>query len=468
MDSYGRVAALKIETAQDRAHAVEEEAARVENKVYVSPGSQCVLTFVRDAASRISIRLEKERLVANSGLLTPSQLETRLHRIAKLLPLLHQLLGFVDGSDIHRSPGQLVPTLRRYTQSILPTSEIVVSSKPELNYSIHDIAGPLRELFAGTSLEESCRLLPELLFMLNIPSAESGQVLIHGVLAHELGHALYNRKEIAKDLLPKIRINEELVRSLAKAMFDNQQKQGNPTPELRLRNQVTHEITARVHGWVKELSSDAIGIRLFGPALFFAEAHLLISLRPIDKGTATHPPSRLRIRLMMRMLKQLYEVDKWHGELQGFSKAWDEVSAEHIPWANSYDQVALEAINDTALDLISEASAIATSSVQCYSSARFVQDVSDMGPLFLSCIPPGDAGADGPGARTAMASIINAGWHVYLCDFEAFRKGLHSNDSDTRFAVAAKLHELVLKALEISEIRTMWEEARRDSKRGKS
>jgi hypothetical protein len=67
-----------------------------------------------------------------------------------------------------------------------------------------------------------------------------------------------------------------------------------------------------------------------------------------------------------------------------------------------------------------------------------------------------------------MASIINAGWHVYLCDFEAFRKNLHSNDSDTRFSAAAKLHELVLKALEISEIRTMWEEAKRDSKRGKS
>lgn len=468
MDSYGRIAALKIETAQDRAHAVIEEVARVENKVYVSPGSKCVLTFVRDAASRIDGLLEEQKTVTSAGLLTASQLETRLHRITKLLPLLHQLLGFVEGSDVHRSPGQLVPTLRRYTQSILPTSEIVVSSKPELNYSIQDIAGPLRELFAGTSLEASCKLLPELLFMLNIPSAESGQILIHGVLAHELGHALYNRREIAKDLLPKISFDEDLVKNVAKAMFDNQQKQGNPTPELRLRKQVTQEITGRVNGWLKELSSDAIGIRLFGPALFLAEAHLLISFRPMDKGTATHPPSRLRVRLMIRMLKQLYTVDKWHSELQAFSKAWDEVSADHIPWFNSYDQVALETISDTVLDLISEASAAATSSLLCYSSDRFNRDVSELAPLFLNYIPPGETGADGRGTPAAMASIINAGWHVYLCSFEAFRKSLHSNDSDTRFAAAAKLHELVLKALEISEIRTMWEEAKSDPKRGKS
>jgi hypothetical protein len=199
MDSYGRIAALKIRTAQDRAHAVIEEVTRVENKVYVSPGSKRVLGFVRDAAVRIHSLLEDEKSVASADLLDSSQLETRLYRITKLLPLLHLVLGFVDGSDVQRSPGQLVPTLRRYTRSILPESEIVVSSKPELNYSIQDIAGALRNLFSGTSLEPSCSLLPELLFMLNIPAVESGQILIHGVLAHELGPRTIRQARNPKD-----------------------------------------------------------------------------------------------------------------------------------------------------------------------------------------------------------------------------------------------------------------------------
>ena len=167
---------------------------------------------------------------------------------------------------------------------------------------------------------------------------------------------------------------------------------------------------------------------------------------------------------MIRMLKQLYRLEEWRPELQEFSRAWDEVSAGQVVWTNAYDQVALDAIDDAALDVISEASLTATSSLECYSCERFTADVAGLAPLFLNLIPPGEIG-DKP---APIAAIINAGWHVYLCDFEVFREKLHAGDSDTRFAAAAKLHELVLKALEISEIRTTWEEAKRDSKRGKS
>ncbi len=465
MDSYGRIARLKVETAQDRARAIIEEVERVKYKVYASPGSGLILSFVDDAAGKIDSLLENA--LANAHLLTPSQLDTRLHRVSRLIPLLHQLLGFVEGSDVNRSPGQLIPTLRRYTQSILPTSELVVRSKPELNYSIQDIARPLKDLweaFKGTPLEQTGSLLPNLLFILSIPAVESGRILIHGVLAHELGHALYNKREIAKDLLPRIRIKEDLVKGLTKAMFENQQKQGNPTPEVQLRKQATQEISARVNGWVKELCCDAIGIRLFGPALFFAEAHLLTSFRPIDKSSATHPAPRLRVRLMIRMLKQIYRLEEWRPELQEFSRAWDEVSAGQVVWSNAYDQVALDAIDDAALDLISEASVTATFSLQCYSCERFTADVAGLTPLLLNLIPPGEI----RNKPVTIAAIINAGWHVYLCDFEAFRASLHEGDSDTRFAAATKLHGLVLKALEISEIRTAWDEAKGDLKRGQS
>jgi len=302
----------------------------------------------------------------------------------------------------------------------------------------------------------------------NIPAVESGQILIHAVLAHELGHALYDKEEVAKGLLPKIKLSEDLVKNLAKAMYENQLKQGNPTPELRLRKQVTQEIAGRVNGWVKELCSDAIGIRLFGPALFFAAGHLLTSFIHMDKTTETHPPPRLRVRLMIRMLKQLYSVEKWRAELQSFSRDWDEVSGGQISGGNAYDQVALETINDAALDLIAEAGSLATPAAKRYTTEKFDNDVGKLAPFFLNHIPPGEIGPYGRGVAVELASIINAGWHVYLCDFETFRKSLHPKDGDTRFTAATKLHELVLKALEISEMKTAWEEARRDSKRGKN
>lgn len=251
-------------------------------------------------------------------------------------------------------------------------------------------------------------------------------------------------------------------------MFQNQQNQGSPTPELRLRKQVTQEITGRVNGWVKELCSDAIGIRLFGPALFFAAVHLLMSFSLIDKSSETHPPPRLRVRLMIRMLKHLYSVDGWRPELQSFLRDWDEVSAGPISGTSPYDQVVLETINDAALDLISEASDSATSTLQRYSSEQLERDTAELAPLYLNHIPPGETGVEGHGTPVELASIINSGWHVYLCDFETFRNSLHSKDADTRFTAATKLHELVLKALEISGTRISWEEARRDPQRRKN
>jgi hypothetical protein len=51
-----------------------------------------------------------------------------------------------------------------------------------------------------------------------------------------------------------------------------------------------------------ELSSDAVGIRLFGPALFFAEVHLMTAFKHIDQGSVSHPPNRLRETLNKYLL----------------------------------------------------------------------------------------------------------------------------------------------------------------------
>ena len=190
---------------------------------------------------------------------------------------------------------------------------------------------------------------------------------------------------------------------------------------------------------------------------------MLTSFIHLDKCSETHPPPRLRVRLMLRMLKRDYSVEGWHKELKSFCSDWDEVSAGQIPGGNPFDQLALETIGDAALDMICEAGHSATRDINCYTTEQFDEDVAELAPLLLCHIPPGER----PPKRDSvpLASVINAGWHVYLCEFEAFRKSLHAKDGETRFTAATKLHELVLKALEISGIRTSWEEACRDLKR---
>jgi hypothetical protein len=218
MDGYGFIADLKIQSAEDRAQALIEEVDRAHIKVYSSPGSKRVLAFVREAAYGILNRLQAEKSVSAGGLLTSAELDVRLHRLTKVIPFLHLLIGLVEGSDVNRSPGQLIQPLRRFIRSVIPSAELVVSSKPELNYSIREIVGSIKNVFSGTPLEPRCQNLPEFLFIVNIPAIESEQILIHGVLSHELGHAIYNKEALENKLLPNVQIREDLMKSLIDSM----------------------------------------------------------------------------------------------------------------------------------------------------------------------------------------------------------------------------------------------------------
>jgi hypothetical protein len=194
----------------------------------------------------------------------------------------------------------------------------------------------------------------------------------------------------------------------------------------------------------------------------------MIAFKHLDEGSKTHPPSRLRIKLMIRMLKQLYSVDKWHDELQAFMRDWDEISADPIAARSMFDQLAIESIDDKTLDLIAETSSLAVSGPRAYTATQFEEDCSELTRLLINYIPPGERGPYGRAVPVALASIINAGWHVFLCDFETFRERLPAGDSGARSAAKTKLHELILKALEISEMKTAWDEASLDSQRGKN
>ncbi len=465
MEGFRGVAKLKIQAACDRTDALASELSRIDNRrVYSSPGCKTLIQFIRDAASRIRILLDDENSVADGGLLSSEELESRLHRATRLLPLLHRLIGFLEGSEVNQSPGQLIQPLRRYVRTILPNAEIIVSVKPELNYSIREIAGPLRQVFGeNPSLAESCTALPEFLFAISIPVVESEQILIHAILAHELGHPLYDRAGLGERLLPQIQVRQDLVQSLATAISQSQQEDLRSATELYMRQWVTEKVTDRVTQWAVELSADAIGIRLFGPALYFAEIHLITSFSHLDFFSETHPAPRLRLKLMAKLLKQLYDVRQWDTSLQQFVTAWDEVAAVPLSARDGVNQIALESINtDTVLQTIIDLTETTVPASVRYSPETFLSDVKKLTPLFIHLIPPGELLSGEGWQPVALPAIINAGWFVYLCKMQEFTEQLHTSDRVSRLASVRKLQALLFKALEIAEIRTAWSEIKRD------
>lgn len=473
MDSSRLLAGLKIEAAQNRAQALIEEVARLKNKTFSSPASKKILDFVEEAAAAINSLLEKA--VADAEILRPAELDVRLHRTVKVIPYLHTLIGFIEGSEIPKSPGQLVQPLRRYVRSVIPNSDIVVSSKTELNYSIREVVSSIRKAFSETSpaLAKGCDKLPNLLFVVNIPAIESEQILIHAILSHELGHALYNKHGLASRLLPAVEIKHDMIKNLVKVIKTGE-TEALPMSEIWLRQNITEQVNERVSRWVIELSADAIGIYLFGPALYFASTTLLSSFSHIDRCSPSHPPSRLRIKLMTRMLRKIfsstengsegYPVDNWDTKLQELIKAWGAISDEPVAVRAPLDQIATESLDRPEIfDLIEKATFEAVPEDRRYDSAKLKVAVDQLVPLIVRGIPPGELGSLGNEKPAELVSIINAGWHVYLCRLEDFGARLHKSVANSRLATATALHRMILKALEISDTRVSWEEAKRDS-----
>jgi len=463
------IASLKIQTALDRCVALIEQTKRFKTRTYSSPGSLGVLDFVDACARRTQDFLKDQAGIAEEGILAPEELELRIQRATKLVPVFHELLGLIDGSDIDQSPAQLVSPLRRYFQALLPNCDIVLSSKPELNYSITEIAQDIRKLLGDGPLRECCKNLPaDHLFLVTLPASESEQVLLHAILSHEASHGIYEQHRLGDRIFGRIRIiKEDLVKAVVQKLSEHSSGPAGqdalpPLLEVVLRSDVTAQVNERISKWVRELCSDALGIRLFGPAFYFAFVHFFLSFVHLDRASRSHPPPRLRLKLLTKLCREVYAPEELHPKLSEFFGVFDIASQQPIVCRGPFEQIAVHCLNEEAvLGVICEETAKCLPLPHCYSHDQYRRDIDILVPLILNLIPPGETGV--LGAAVGIASIFNVGWYVYLCKFGEFQGRLHQRDRD-KLRAARKLQKLLLKALEISEIKIRWEEARHDSR----
>ncbi|MGH9718317.1 MAG: hypothetical protein ACRD4R_16540 [Candidatus Acidiferrales bacterium] len=213
-----QIISLKIEAARHRSEALRREVKRLKDREFGSGGSVSLISFVEMATQALLSYLKNEEEFPDKELLTEEELEDRVHRVSKLIPFLHDLLAFIDGSEIGCAPVPLVSQLRRLAAHVVPKSEVIVTTRPELNYSIMEVASWIRGVFAAEPFEQSCAVLPSFLFVITLPQVEAGDVLLHCILSHELGHGLYQRYGLPAKILPRITINQDLIKKLASSI----------------------------------------------------------------------------------------------------------------------------------------------------------------------------------------------------------------------------------------------------------
>ena len=218
------------------------------------------------------------------------------------------------------------------------------------------------------------------IFNVQFPRAFKESVLLHGLLAHEIGHALI---DINRDKWASV-IETTFAGSPLKITKSHDLTDEMAAPPIAASwvrswtNQQTQVTRGNIGTISEEVFCDVVGLLLIGPAFIFALAQLLWSVQPIDQGKAqlpSYPPFRVRLATLLDATRQLgwdksIETNAWVAiEPYGYSNAGDGQQLFTIPQIQGLlskldaalpkevrypgpDRTAIEAVKKALLDRI--------------------------------------------------------------------------------------------------------------------
>ncbi|MGD0696261.1 MAG: hypothetical protein ABSB82_15525 [Terriglobia bacterium] len=469
MGSIGRVAQNKIGAAKERCLALKSELRKLENKQYASPRAADILRKFIGAATESLLRFfDEESGNPDLELLEPRALELRIHRRCSLVPFLFEYLGLLERAEINETNAEVALALRRFVRQVLPNSEVLLRAATHLNYSITEVAKDIKELFSQTPFPDLANVLPEAFYVITVPPVEANEVLLNAMLTHEAGHGIYEQGNLADKILSSVEIPHELIKDWAAKITSQQEAEKDektktlkiPFQEFELRELMTKDVTGTVTSWVAELSCDALAMRILGPAYFFAFVRFFSTVAMLDGASSSHPPPRLRLRLMFRYLQKAFNFAKLQ-PINDFMSEWGSiVETEISPGGILVSQLALNAISEKVISAIFEAADAAIPAELHYTDKDFVEDVEEVSPVLVENVPAVELIRQSPGSlpHPSFASILNSGWYILLARFNDFQRNLPENIGNDELASRRQLHMLLLKSLELVEIKLGWDE----------
>ena len=482
-----------IEYARERCHALAEEIEDLEQKTYPTTSPKLLLKFIKERNEIIRGNLDAiETDFDLFETLEPEELEQNVKRYCKFLPYLCNLLEYIEGSEIQTTPAALIRPLRRLVKRYLPESDIIFRSYPQLNYSFAPITQRLRKVFRGDSFPATFEGLPDFFAVVSFPKVESNYVLLHCMVGHEIGHGMYQTMDLEDVLKPTVKINkvmlDQLTKLIVEAESEKEEAPGKHYPSeteisesLRVKQLLTKLINKVIGNWVEELAADAFAICIFGPSYFFAFINFVATIRLLRSSSHTHPSPSTRIKLIWHLLKsnpkdntdQQDDTDPLSFEkvfdrrTRGFVQQWVEAACtDGTPLHPIFDIVEKSITSEVIDRICSEV----TDKMNGYKHTiqgtiqEYKKSIPILCDLIKNLIPPNEV-VDFP-SRTILdsevVSILNAGWQVYLFEMDQFAANLKVKYQDEKRKCDKKLNELLLRAIELNEIKTRWNEISND------
>jgi hypothetical protein len=284
------------------------------------------------------------------------------------------------------------------------------------------------------------------------------------IVAHEIGHAM----------MPRIGLNpvNAAVRAETAAIMARLATLGVATP-----TRPTVFLQEVLLSWIEEFAADAFAGFLTGPAALFSLSEFLQLAR--HHGICdTHPSNELRRAAMFREMAagtpSFCSVFEKHTGLKLTAEinsslivaapAEAEIMQDMIGDGHSHEESAAIAALHGSMKPIAQAVYGSVRSYLnqnvpnlIYTASNYDADLTNHLAALLAAIPPIENGLDITQRRPCdFASIINVGWVLLLTKLDQLRVRTKPGDALGSEKVE-RLHDLLLKAVELSEARREWE-----------
>jgi len=460
-----------IESVIDHCLAFSDHLEPLKYRQYASDFPITLLELLGRLNLAIKKKLEVFRCDPDFQSLEDAEAEEQILRYSKLYSYLYVAASFVERSDVPHTVVELVQPLKRLMQlqCELKDFELLLHPLPVLNYSFYHLGSELSKVTNQLDLAGAKIDFPKQLVTVGFPGLEMGRLLVHSIIGHELGHCLYVERKLENKLLPLVKPDEQKLNTLVKELAETRlptvfKAETTPTGQRTLSEYITEvEIkSSLIRGindlgklWVKELTCDAIGYCLFGPAYLFAALNVLTLAYAFDSDRGTHPPNRMRFLLLYKILdKETGFLSILDPKVVKFLESWRSVTRSQAPqFTDPVRDLSGSAILNIYDNIINTAT-LAVDSAGPYSASENTAELQELVKRAEALIPPNELIKNGVSHEVKFQSILNAGWLVYLTGLEAIQEKFDFEPWECK----TKFNEVIARAVELNEIQRRWRE----------
>lgn len=315
---------------------------------------------------------------------------------------------------------------------------------------------------------------------LPFPRQENHNILLHGMIMHELGHLKNFVDEIIEHAITP-QIPSQKITTLVERIQKRQPLGIQPNGQLifdfdptELKLYVYERCKIILNNWISEIFADIFATRVIGLAYFFSFVDLTLSvygLEGLSSISDTHPPPIYRMSIIWEYLqkKMGYTESNIDVTAKKMIREWDifvkqaKYKQYRINRIDDLQEMVFNYIKDNMHNNIQIQQRIIDSvSIQEYDVTKYNSNVPKIvKDYILRGVPPIDEWSekDKKNYPFDYVSILNAGWTVYLNNLEDFYQLIRAGDLETKLDAQFNFYELLMKAIEGSHILSVVRES---------